>query len=188
MINEGNISRTDAPLHPALRSTIFQKFPMLVSRYREEDSETVEELARLAGLSVDVRAERERQWALIWVARAKPDASPSAFLLAWAVADELHLIHIATHPDHRRKGAAGALMRTLIDHAVERRARLVLLEVRRTNRPAIRLYRSVGFSAIGVRRRYYSDGEDAIEMVLVLDPATGTVQQGRDEVELAEAW
>jgi len=79
-------------------------------------------------------------------------------------------------------------MRTLVAHAVEHRSRLVLLEVRRTNRPAIRLYRSLGFSAIGVRRRYYSDGEDAIEMMLVLDPATGTVQQGRDEVELAEAW
>jgi ribosomal-protein-alanine N-acetyltransferase len=79
-------------------------------------------------------------------------------------------------------------MHTLIAHAVEHRSRLVLLEVRRTNRPAMRLYRSLGFTAIGVRRRYYGDGEDAIEMVLVLDPVTGTVQQGRDEVELAEAW
>jgi len=161
---------------------------MFVARFREEDSEAVAELARVADLSVDVRAERERAWALFWVARTKADAPPSAFLLAWAVADELHLIHIATHPDDRRKGAAAALMRTLIAHAVEHRSRLVLLEVRRTNRPAVRLYRSLGFSAIGVRRRYYADGEDAIEMVLVLDPATGTVQQRRDEVELAEAW
>jgi ribosomal-protein-alanine N-acetyltransferase len=161
---------------------------MLVSRFREEDSEAVLELARLAGLSVDLEAERARPWALIWVARTNPAGVPSAFLLAWAVADELHLIHIATHPGERRKGAAAALMRTLVAHAVEHRSRLVLLEVRRTNRPAIRLYRSLGFSAIGVRRRYYSDGEDAIEMMLVLDPATGTVQQGRDEVELAEAW
>ena len=177
-----------APLHPALRSTIFQTFPMIVSRFREEDSEAVAELARLAALSVDVQAERERPWALLWVARTNPDLPPVAFLLAWAVADELHLIHIATHPDDRRKGAASTLMRTLIEYAVEHRSRLVLLEVRRTNRPAIRLYRSLGFSAIGVRRRYYGDGEDAIEMVLVLDPATGTVQQSRDEVELAEAW
>jgi len=161
---------------------------MIVSPFREEDSDAVAELARVSGLSVDVQAERDRRWALMWVARTTPGVRPSAFLLAWAVADELHLIHIATHPDDRRKGAAGALMRTLIAHAVEHRSRLVLLEVRRTNKPAIRLYRSLGFSAIGVRRRYYGDGEDAIEMVLVLDPKTGIVQKGRDEVELAEAW
>jgi [ribosomal protein S18]-alanine N-acetyltransferase len=161
---------------------------MLVSRFREEDSDAVTELARVAALAVDVQAERERPWALMWLARPSPDTAPVAFLLAWAVADELHLIHIATHPDDRRKGAGSALMRTLIGYAVEHHSRLVLLEVRRTNRPAIRLYRSLGFSAIGVRRRYYADGEDAIEMVLVLDPATGTVQQGRDEVELVEAW
>lgn len=160
---------------------------MLVSRFREEDSSAVTELARLAALAVDVAKERERPWALMWLARAEPDAPPVAFLLAWAVADELHLIHIATHPAERRKGAARALMRVLVDHAVERRSRLVLLEVRRTNRPAIRLYRSFGFSAMGVRRRYYSDGEDAIEMMLSLDPATGAVKQGRDEVELLEA-
>jgi ribosomal-protein-alanine N-acetyltransferase len=123
----------------------------------------------------------------MWLARTDSDAPPIAFSLAWAVADELHLIHIATHPDERRKGAARALMRTLIGHAVERRSRLVLLEVRRTNRPAIRLYRSLGFSAMGLRRRYYADGEDAIEMMLSLDPATGTVKPGRDEVELSEA-
>lgn len=161
---------------------------MLVSRFREEDSEAVSEIARLAALSVDVQAERERPWALMWLARPEQGVASIAFLLAWAVADELHLIHIATRPEHRRKGAARALMRTLVDYAVEHRSRLVLLEVRRTNRPAIRLYRSLGFSAIGVRRRYYADGEDAIEMMLVLDPSTGTVQQRHDEVELAEAW
>ena len=160
---------------------------MLVSRLRPEDNGAVEALARVTAAAIDVQAELERTWALFWLARAEPGAGPIGFLLAWAVADELHLMHIATHPDERRKGAARALMRTLVDHAVERRSRLVLLEVRRTNRPAIRLYRSVGFSAIGVRRRYYSDGEDAIEMMLVLDPQTGAIKPGRDEIELAEA-
>jgi len=160
---------------------------MFVSRLRPEDRGSVEELARLSALAVDVEAEQARGWALIWVARENEEASPIAFVLAWAVADELHLNHIATHPSKRRKGAARALMHALLASAVERRSRLVLLEVRRSNRPAIRLYRSLGFSAMGLRRRYYSDGEDAIEMMLVLDPMTGNVKPGRDEVELAEA-
>jgi hypothetical protein len=40
---------------------------------------------------------------------------------------------------------------------------------------------------MGVRRGYYSDGEDAIEMMLTLHPETGAARPGRDEVELAEA-
>ena|SRR5436190_73295 len=160
---------------------------MFVSRLRPEDRGVVEELARVSALTIDVEAEQARAWARIWVARADDAQAPVAFLLAWAVADELHLIHIATHPNDRRKGAGRALMHTLVGYAVEHRSRLVLLEVRRTNRAAIRLYRSFGFSAMGLRRRYYTDGEDAVEMMLVLDPATGAVKPSRDEVELAEA-
>jgi ribosomal-protein-alanine N-acetyltransferase len=161
---------------------------MLVSRLRPEDSRAVAELARISALAVDVEAERERPWSLIWLARPGPEVAPVAFLLAWAVADEVHLIDIATHPDDRKKGAASALMRTLIEYAGEHRSKLVMLEVRRSNKPAIRLYRSFGFSAIGVRRRYYTNGEDAVEMMLTLDPTTGAATPGRDEVELVEAW
>jgi ribosomal-protein-alanine N-acetyltransferase len=62
--------------------------------------------------------------------------------------------------------------------------RLLVLEVRTSNRDAIRLYRRVGFAAINVRRRYYSGGEDAVEMHLELDPATGAVVAHSDEVTL----
>lgn len=144
-------------------------------------------IADAVEMAVDVDAELARSFALLWVARSGPSTPPSAFLLAWAVADELHLIHIATHPTARRKGAARALMTALIDRAAEHKSRLVLLEVRRSNRSAIRLYRSVGFSAMGVRRSYYTDGEDAVEMMLTLDPMTGAVRPGRDEVELLGA-
>jgi ribosomal-protein-alanine N-acetyltransferase len=63
-----------------------------------------------------------------------------------------------------------------------------LLEVRRSNRVAIRLYRGHGFRPIGVRRRYYADNaEDAIEMMLALDPDTGGIVSLVDEIQLAEA-
>jgi ribosomal-protein-alanine N-acetyltransferase len=56
--------------------------------------------------------------------------------------------------------------------------------VRRSNAAAIALYRSVGFFAMGVRAKYYPDDEDAVEMVLLLDPATGAVVAHDDEVRL----
>jgi ribosomal-protein-alanine N-acetyltransferase len=161
--------------------------PMLVSRLDTADADAVRAIAQASAATVDVDAELARRWALIWVARPGADGAPVAFLLAWAVADELHLIHIATHPETRRRGAGRALMAALVAHAADSRSRLLLLEVRRSNRPAIRLYRAFGFTAMGVRRGYYADGEDAIEMSLTLDPTTGHVTPGHDEVVLAEA-
>lgn len=160
---------------------------MLVSELAREESAAVQAIAADAGAPVDVEGELGRPWAIVRVARLTDDGPPVAFLVAWAVADELHLIQIATHPASRKRGAARALMGALIRHAETRKVRLVLLEVRRSNRAAIRLYRAFGFSAMGVRRGYYADGEDAVEMMLSMDPATGAVKPGRDEVQIAEA-
>jgi ribosomal-protein-alanine N-acetyltransferase len=46
------------------------------------------------------------------------------------------------------------------------------------------LYRTIGFFATGVRTCYYADDEDAVEMVLTLDPETGEVLPHTDEVRL----
>ena len=161
--------------------------PMFVTRLDPAGADAVRAIAAASAAAVDVDAELERPWALFWVAGTDPAVPPLAFLLAWAVADELHLIHIATHPEARRRGAARALMAALLAHAAAVRSRLVLLEVRRSNRPAIRLYRAFEFTAMGVRRAYYADGEDAIEMRLTLDPTTGNITPGQDEVALADA-
>ena len=129
------------------------------------------------------REELSRPWTRCWIAREGERAL--AFLIAWHVADELHVLNVATLPSARRRGIATALMRTSLGYAQVQRVRIVLLEVRRSNRPALRLYREFGFTAMGVRPGYYGDnGEDAVEMVLALDPITGSVQPGRDEIHL----
>ena len=46
--------------------------------------------------------------------------------------------------------------------------RFLSLEVRRGNRAALRLYRRHGYRPVGMRPRYYDDGEDAILMLLEL--------------------
>jgi [ribosomal protein S18]-alanine N-acetyltransferase len=159
---------------------------MLVSLMEPGEQVSVAEIAVECGGDIDVAAELERKWACIWVARKTTGGGPIAFALVWLVADEVHLIHVATRPSERRQGAAAALLGTLIHAAKGQRVRLVLLEVRRSNRAAIRLYRSQGFHAIGVRRGYYAENsEDAIEMVLALDPATGQVVPGEDQIDLS---
>jgi [ribosomal protein S18]-alanine N-acetyltransferase len=129
-----------------------------------------------------LRAEIQRPWARLWVAREEPVVV--AFVIAWHVADELHLLNVATREDRRRRGVARQLMDRVIAHARSVRVKHVLLEVRRSNLPAIALYRSVGFFAMGVRVRYYQDDEDAIEMVLAFDIDTGEIVPHADEVRL----
>ncbi|XXT17698.1 ribosomal protein S18-alanine N-acetyltransferase [Sorangium sp. So ce429] len=152
------------------------------------DDAALEEVDAVASAAFEVpqfsaREELRRPWTRCWVAREGRRAL--AFLIAWHVADELHVLNIATCPTARRRGLATALMSRSLEYARQQQVRLLLLEVRRSNRAAIRLYRKLGFTAMGVRPRYYSDNdEDAVEMVLALDPATGAVQPGRDEIRI----
>ncbi|HEX4448150.1 MAG TPA: GNAT family N-acetyltransferase [Polyangiaceae bacterium] len=141
--------------------------------------------------------ELTRPWARLWLARetlaretlagetvAGDERGVAAYVVAWQVADELHVLNVATRPDRRRRGLARALVDHAVDYARSQRDRQVLLEVRRSNLSAIALYRAVGFFAMGVRARYYPDDEDAIEMVLALDPDTGAIVPHADEVRL----
>jgi ribosomal-protein-alanine N-acetyltransferase len=129
-----------------------------------------------------LHAELLRPWARLWVARE--ERGVAAYVIAWHVADELHVLNVATRSDRRRRGIARALMDQLVAHARSVRVRHVLLEVRRSNVAAIALYRGLGFFAMGVRARYYPDDEDAIEMVLAFDVETGEIVPHADEVRL----
>jgi len=131
----------------------------------------------------ELRAELARSWSRVWVAREDGEGVV-AFVVFWHVADELHLLNLATRGDRRRRGVARALMDEVVRYAGRHRARSVLLEVRRSNRPAISLYRALGFFVVGVRPRYYPDDEDAVEMALSLDPKTGVVLPGADELHI----
>lgn len=141
----------------------------------------LDRLSRLAeeafpGQPFSMREEVARPWTRLWVAFAsEPQAAePAAFLVGWHVADELHILNIATAPSARRRGLASALLEQVFAYAAEHRLRILLLEVRRSNEAAIALYRKHGFTIFRVRRGYYEDnGEDAIEMAVALDPAAG---------------
>jgi ribosomal-protein-alanine N-acetyltransferase len=130
-----------------------------------------------------IEEELTRPWSRIWVARTPQQVV--AFLIAWHVADELHILNVATATHVRRRGVATTILSEAMAYARCSRVRIVLLEVRRSNRAAIKLYRTLGFTAMGIRPNYYSDdGEDAVEMMIGLDPLTGRLLPGRDEVRL----
>ena len=89
------------------------------------------------------------------------------FAIWWTVADEIHLLDVAVHPDRQRRGIARSLMERCLEAAREAGAAWVLLEVRESNEAARALYRSLGFRESGIRPGYYRDTrEDAIILEL----------------------
>ena len=88
----------------------------------------------------------------------------AGYLCSWLVVDELHIQNVATHPGHRRKGVAAALLSNRLKQAKLSGALISLLEVRVGNSGAIRLYEKLGYRQTGLRVAYYSDGEDAVLM------------------------
>ena len=94
------------------------------------------------------------------------------FLLSSFVLDEAQLLLIGVSPDWQGVGVGGQLLKELINRSRDQGRKLIYLEVRSGTERAIRLYRSLGFIDIGVRRDYYPGlvgREDAIVMSLQLD-------------------
>jgi ribosomal-protein-alanine N-acetyltransferase len=106
----------------------------------------------------------------IMVIRPADDAEEPivGYLCRWFVADEVHILNVAVHPGQRRRGIGGILLQEALREARELGADAVTLEVRRSNAGARRVYESLRFEEVGVRRNYYGRGEDALIMRLVL--------------------
>ncbi len=84
------------------------------------------------------------------------------FILARVAADEAEVLTIAVAPEARRQGLGGRLLAAAMAGAVARGAASMFLEVADRNAPARALYEAAGFTGVGLRKRYYPDGADAL--------------------------
>jgi len=92
------------------------------------------------------------------------------YMATWFLRDEVHLLNLGVSPGHQRKGYARRMVEHLIGQARIGNRELITLEVRAGNEAARRLYTSLGFLEVALRRGYYESGEDAVVMVLDLNP------------------
>ncbi len=90
----------------------------------------------------------------VWLTLAALNGDVAGFALARAIAGEAELLLLACLPEVRRRGVGGALLRSVVNDAQDRRATKIYLEVRRGNE-ALDLYRSSGFLKVGERLAYY---------------------------------
>ena len=87
-------------------------------------------------------------------------------------AGESHVLNLCVAPNWQGRGYGRVILQKLIDEATRFKADSLFLEVRPSNPNAIKLYRSVGFNEIGMRKDYYparnNGREDALVMARVL--------------------
>ncbi|MGI9330273.1 MAG: ribosomal protein S18-alanine N-acetyltransferase [Gammaproteobacteria bacterium] len=84
-------------------------------------------------------------------------------------AGEAHLLNICLAPPLRGCGMGRRLLEHMLETARDAGAECVYLEVRPSNRQALRLYHAAGFDVIGVRQGYYrahGANEDAVVLML----------------------
>lgn len=80
----------------------------------------------------------------------------------WAIVDEAHITLLAIDPTYQGQGLGGWLLWHLLQEARRQQLRHATLEVRVSNAIAQKLYSRFGFQALGQRKRYYPDDEDAL--------------------------
>ena len=89
------------------------------------------------------------------------------FVIFHIAADVSEIYNIAVESSHARCGIGNRLMAATIEEAARRKVRKVVLEVRKTNSPAINFYLKFNFRIAGERKNYYSNPvEDAYVMDL----------------------
>jgi ribosomal-protein-alanine N-acetyltransferase len=99
------------------------------------------------------------------------------YAVAWRLAGEVEILHIAVEPTRQRSGYGRRLLDAVLAAAPE--AVLACLDVRASNAAAIALYASAGFARTGLRRGYYSStAEDAVLMQRTLTPHAQTETGG----------
>lgn len=94
-----------------------------------------------------------------------------AYAFASFAAGEAHLLNITVKPEMQGLGFGRRMLLHILDLIQAQHVDTVYLEVRPSNKAARKLYRSVGFEQIGIRKGYYPDPqgrEDAMVYQLLM--------------------
>ena len=80
------------------------------------------------------------------------------------VKNEYHILNFALKKNYQHRGYGKFFFNIIINEYILDGS--VFLEVKRSNLSAINFYKKFNFKEIGFKKKYYSDGEDAIIMRL----------------------
>ena len=95
----------------------------------------------------------------------KQDNQIIAFGSIWIMFENCDIVNIAVKPEYQSKGYGQMMLDRLLFEAKSNGCEFAHLEVRYNNEPALNLYKKNGFEIVRTRKAYYSNGDDAFDMI-----------------------
>ena len=95
----------------------------------------------------------------------KNEAEIIGYAGMWQMFENCDLTNIAIKKEYQGKGYGEKLLRFMIKEAIKNNCEFMHLEVRVSNTKAKSLYEKLGFEETRIRKHYYENGEDCIDMV-----------------------
>ncbi|MYB65263.1 ribosomal-protein-alanine N-acetyltransferase, partial [Candidatus Poribacteria bacterium] len=83
------------------------------------------------------------------------------YIVFYVFSGEGHILNIAIDTGYRRRGIGKYLLEFALEIIKKNDVEEVYLEVSVKNTAALELYKKYQFQVFGVRKRYYSNGDDA---------------------------
>ena len=147
-----------------------------IRKVRKNDVDRIVDIERswqhLSHWSIDsyYRLLNDDSFTSSFVAEVEGENGPAnivGFVIFHISADVSEIYNIAVESGHARSGIGKQLMAAAIEESGRRKAVKVVLEVRKSNNPAINFYLGFAFKIAGERKNYYSNPiEDAYVMEL----------------------
>jgi len=113
--------------------------------------------------------EEAKSYSTTWVLTDdETDSRVFGYAVFWRMDDSVEILNIAVDLEYRGLGWAKLILQSIIREGVKHEAKRLILDVRKSNLPAVSLYQRAGFAITQVRKGFYSNGEDAYHMTLEL--------------------
>jgi [ribosomal protein S18]-alanine N-acetyltransferase len=112
----------------------------------------------------------EHPAAAAFVAQVREPKSLAGFIIGQIAADEAEILSVGVAPEWQRRGIARHMIEGLTRAARLAEVKRLFLEAAADNTAAIKLYNSLGFTAVGSRKDYYRrpNGQPVDAVVLAL--------------------
>ena len=138
---------------------------ILISKMQDEDIEEAlltEQSHNIHILSKNILKEDIKNKNYNYLVAKNNDGKIIGYIGISYVLDSADIISIVVHKDYTKKGIATLLLQEIFAFAKENNIQKIMLEVRRSNLPAQKLYEKHGFKQIAIRKKYYDNTEDAL--------------------------
>lgn len=138
---------------------------ILISKMQDEDIEEAlltEQSHNIHILSKNILKEDIKNKNYNYLVAKNNDGKIIGYIGISYVLDSADIISIVVHKDYTNKGIATLLLQEIFNFAKENNIQKIMLEVRKSNLPAQKLYEKHGFKQITIRKNYYDNTEDAL--------------------------